>query len=497
MQAGNTSNTGNAGGQGLENVIVGKELMERLMACVPRMVAMGLALILFPGLSIAREPPPTITAIFSEAQRIQYILDIEAAMARAQAAHGYIPQAAADEITAKADVKFATPEDVAKEDAIVRHGMVAILNVWRRSVDPVAASYIHFGATTVDVYDTTIALQLRASSRRFLSAMRDIETVLIKMADDHKATAMAGRTLGQHALPITFGKKVSTWVGENRRNIERLKFVLAQLDRSAILKGAVGTYAGLGAKAIEVERDFAKELGFAPPYADDWHGTRDVFADYAVTLALISKSMGRIGQELFLLQSTDIGETIETRKDTAVSSSSMPHKSNPRKSEKLMQSARLIPRLAEVILDDVINFFERDNVSGTRGVLEELSVETEDMLKTANQLLSTLQVEAGAMRANLGKTGDLMMAQRIGLALTDKIGKDKADELLRKLVKTAFEANTSFRAGLIADPIVSKHLSQARIDELLDPLGYLGLSAEMVDAVSEQARAQRKTDPEP
>jgi len=467
------------------------------MAFVVRIFVLGFAAVFAPGLSIAKEPPPTITAIFSEAQRIQYTLDIEAAMARAQAAHGYIPQSAADEITAKADVKFVTPEDVAKENAIVRHGMVAILNVWRRSVDPGAASYIHFGATTVDIYDTTIALQLRASSRRFLNAMRDIETVLIKMADEHKMTAMVGRTLGQHALPITFGKKVSTWVGENRRNIERLKFVLAQLDRSAILKGAVGTYAGLGDKAIEVERDFAKGLGFAPPYADDWHGTRDVFADYALTLALISKSMGRIGQELFLLQSTDIGETIETRKDTAVSSSSMPHKSNPRKSEKLIQSSRLIPRLAEVILDDVVNFFERDNVSGTRGVLQELSLETEDMLKTAHQLLSTLQIEEVAMRANLSKSGELMMAQRIGLALSDKVGKDKADELLRTLVKTAFENQTSFRAGLIADPTVSKHLSQAQIDELLDPHGYLGLSAEMVDAVVRQANEKRESDSAP
>lgn len=465
------------------------------MVYLMRMIVLGLALLLAPGLSIAREAPATIEAIFSEAQRIQYILEIEAAMARAQAAHGYIPQAAADEITAKAHVKFATPEDVAKENSIVRHGMVAILNVWRKSIDPSAAGYIHFGATTVDVYDTTIALQLRASTLKFIGSLRAIEAVLIEMAEKHKGTAMVGRTLGQHALPITFGKKVSTWVGENRRNIERLKFVLAQLDRCAILKGAVGTYAGLGDKAIDVERDFAKELGFASPYPDDWHGTRDVFADYAVTLSLISKSIGRIGQELFLLQSTDIGETIETRKDTAVSSSSMPHKSNPRKSEKLIQSARLIPRLADVILDDVINFFERDNVSGTRGVLQDLSLETEDMLKTAHQLLATLQVETDVMRANLGKTGDLMMAQRIGLALSDKIGKDKADDLLRDLVKTAFETQTSFRAGLLADPTVSKHLSEDKIDELLNPLGYLGLSAEKVDAVAQQAEDQRKTDP--
>lgn len=465
------------------------------MICFLRMIAVAAALMMPPLPSFAAAAPKSIDAIFSEAARIQYILDIEAALARAQAQNGYIPPSAAAEITAKADLKFVTPEDVAKENAIVRHGMVAILNVWRRSLDADAASHLHFGATTVDIYDTTLALQLRAATAVFIARLRSIENTMIGMAEAHKDTAMVGRTLGQHALPITFGKKVSTWIGENRRNITRLTAVLAKLDRSAILKGAVGTYAGLGEKAIAVERDFARELGFQSPYADDWHGTRDVFAEYALSLALISKSFGRIGQELFLLQSTDIGEVKEARKATAVSSSSMPHKSNPRRSENLIQSARLIPRLADVILDDVINFFERDNVSGTLGVLANLSAETEDMLTTADALLEGLQVNTKAMRTNLAKTGDLMMAQRITLALSDKIGKDKADDLLRDLVKASFEAKRSFRATLLADPVVSEALTDTEIDTLLDPLGYLGLSAQQVEAVIEHAKKARAADP--
>ncbi|MEI9901500.1 MAG: lyase family protein [Hyphomicrobium sp.] len=184
-------------------------------------------------------------------------------------------------------------------------------------MDPDVRQYVHYGATTVDIYDTAIVLQLRRATLLFIEELRGIETVLIDMARAHQDTIMPGRTLGQHALPITFGKKVSTWIGENRRDIERLKSILGELDRSAILKGAVGTYAGLGAKAIDIERSFAKELGLSEPYPDDWHATRDVFASYALTVSLISKLYGAIGQELFLLQMTDIGETSETRASTS------------------------------------------------------------------------------------------------------------------------------------------------------------------------------------
>ncbi len=253
--------------------------------------------------------------------------------------------------------------------------MVALINVWRESLDASARQYVHYGATTVDIYDTALTLQLRRSALILIGRLRGIETVLIEKARANQDAVMPGRTLGQHALPITFGKKISTWLAENRRNIERLKFVLSELEQSAILKGAVGTYAGLGEHAIDIEKSFAKELGLRTPYPDDWHGSRDVYASYALTLSLIAKSFGDIGQELFLLQSTDIGETDEPRDPHSVSSSSMAQKVNPNKSEMLIQSARTIPRLAEVVLDDVVNFFERDNTSGPNATLKEISIE--------------------------------------------------------------------------------------------------------------------------
>lgn len=468
----------------------------RLVLLGGAVAALSMALISATALAAPGKPPTSVEAVFDDDQTNQYVLDIEAALARAQAAHGAIPQAAADAITRKADIRFATADDIQKERGLVQHRMVALINVWRRAIDPDVRQYVHYGATTVDIYDTAIVLQLKRATLLFIEELRSIEQVMIDMARAHQDTVMPGRTLGQHALPITFGKKVSGWIGENRRDIERLKSILAELDRSAILKGAVGTYAGLGDKAIDIERSFAKELGLAEPYPDDWHGTRDVFASYALTLGLISKLYGSIGQELFLLQMTDIGETSETRASTSVSSSSMAQKVNPAKSEALIHASRTIPRLAEVILDDVVNFFERDSTVGPDDALKDISVETEKNLKTALRLLAKLQVNSAAMQENLGKTKGFIMAQRVAFALAPKIGKDEADELLHSIIKRALEAKQDFRTALTNDPKASKLLSAAEIDVLLDPRGYLGMAKDEVAAVIQHAEALRKTDPQ-
>lgn len=441
------------------------------------------------------DAPATVEAVFEADQTNQYVLDIEAAMARAQAAHGAIPKAAADAITRKADIRYAPTEDIDKERHLVQHRMVALVNVWRRSIDADARQYVHYGATTVDIYDTAIVLQLRRATLLIIKELRDIETVLVGLARNHQDTIMPGRTLGQHALPITFGKKVSTWIGENRRDIERLKSILAELDRSAILKGAVGTYAGLGPKAIDIERTFAQELGLSQPYPDDWHGTRDVFASYALTLGLVSKLYGAIGQELFLLQMTEIGETSETRASTSVSSSSMAQKVNPSKSEALIHASRTIPRLAEVILDDVVNFFERDSTVGPDVALRDISVQTGKNLKTARRLLEELQVNRAAMLENLGRTNGFIMAQRIAFALAPKIGKDEADDHLHDVIHRSLDQKIDFRTALLNDPRISKLLTTKDIDELLDPHGYLGLAREEVTAVIAHAEALRKSDP--
>lgn len=458
---------------------------------MPLNVLLAVSLTLFSLLSTpgANAASPSMDSIFAEQERNALVLKVEAALSLAQAEQGIIPQWAADEIAARASLDYLPADALDEEFSRVRHRMVALLNVWGRSLGE-AREYAHFGATTVDFYDTVLVLQLIQAANALEAQLLGIEAVLMQRALEHKATPMIGRTLGQHALPITFGKKLSTWLGENRRHIDRLRTVRTRLGKSAILKGAVGSYLGLGDQGMLVEQRFAEHLGLDTPYAADWHGTRDVFAEYAQVLALISMSWGRIGQELFLLQSTDINETAEWRRASAVGSSTMPHKNNPSRSEALIQYSRSIPRLAEVVLDDVNNMFERDNTSRTNRVLEEISIETAQMLGQAEPLVRQLLVKPDVMLANLAKTRQLIMSQRVAFALAGQIGKQTANDALHELAKQALAENLSLRDVFLASDLAGL-LTPSQLDELLDPTTYLGLAVAQTERVAEQIKAQR------
>lgn len=438
----------------------------------------------------------SVADIHTEKQKYQFVLDVEAAMARAQAKNGVIPQFAADEITKYANMKYLPLDEFHKEYKKVKHRTVAMINTWTSHFENAKAKeYVHFGATTVDIYDTVKVMQIKESVLLYIKYMQTIEDNLIELAEKYKDTPMIGRTLGQHALPITFGKKISTFIGENRRNIERLKVLLKRVDKSAILKGAVGSYLGLGDKAIQVEEDFSKELGFGKPYASDWHPARDIIADYSSKIALISKSYARFGNEIWLLQMTDIGEVNEIRKKTAVGSSTMPHKKNPSKPGALIQHSRELTSGSLAILDDVNNTFERDVTGRMNKYVEKFSVTAEKMFKDMRTLSSKIAVHPDVMMKNINKTNGLIMSQRFVFALAPKIGKVTANDLMHEIALEVYNKNIPLKQALLNNDITKKYLSVKTIDELLDPKTYVGLASQQVDRVVENARTLRQTDP--
>ncbi len=432
--------------------------------------------------------PGKVRNLFAYEANMQAILDIEAAMARAQAANGYIPASAAAEITRQARAELVSEADFDAEYDVVQHRMVALLHVWRRSLSPEAGQYVHFGATTVDIYDTAAILQIDASLAEIDACLGEAITTMSTLASAHKATPMIGRTLGQHAQPITFGKKVSTWIGEYDRHRERVAELRARVRRSAILKGAVGDYSGLGPEAIAIEQSFAAELGFDAPYPADWHGTRDVIAEFGLVMGLIAKSHQRIGQEIFLLQSTDIGEVREALPEGVVGSSSMPHKRNPVAPERLVQHGRSIPRLGEILADDVVNLFERDNTSRLAPVIEEVAVESTSALRSLAGLLEDIEVDADAMRRNLDRTNGYAMSQRVAFALADHMDRTEAEALVKTIIHASAESGTAFADALAADPVVSSHLTRADIERLLDPADIDPQAVRQVERAVEAAR---------
>lgn len=433
-----------------------------------------------------------IPAIFEPDHRNGLVMEIEAAIAGAQAELGIVPEAAAAEIARKADTRHAPLDEVAAEYDIVRHRMVALLNVWRRSMSPEAGDALHRGVTTVDIYDTVKVLQLLESTDLMIAEMRAIENGLACLAMEHRDTPMIGRTLGQHALPITFGKKVSVWLAQTRRNIDRLHEVRARLRSSGVLKGAVGSYIGLGEQGMEVERLVSQRLGLDAPEPADWRPARDVFAEYAQVLALIAKSNAGMGGEIYRLQMTDIGEVTERRPTRAVGSSTMPHKRNPSLSGALVYHGRTIPALAGLMLDDVEAIFERDNTSRPNTTLEEITIQGADMLGDARRLIGRLDVDAGRMRDNLDRTDGMIMSQRIVLFLSETMSREEAEQRVRMVASRSLETGQAFRVQLLEEPVIGPAL-EADIDRLLDPTTSLGLAARQVEATLDWVDTKRQT----
>lgn len=449
-----------------------------------------LSVLLIFSMSVVTDETKDIAYIYSYDNTNQIVMNIEAALARAQASQGIIPGWAAEEITKKAEVRYMPKTEVDAENEFVRHRLVSRLNVWKRSLDNGAEEYLHYGATTVDIFDTVLVLQIKASLGILIDDLIEIENLLLKLTKDNIETYMAGRTIGQHALPITFGKKTSTWLAENRRNIERLKAVEEKINRSVILKGAVGTYLGLGPKGIETELLMSQELGLGTPYIADWHGVRDVFAEYALTLALISKSFGRIGDELTLLQMTEIGETLENLGFKAIGSSTMPHKKNPRGPGNLVNFSRIIPRQSEIILDDMVNSFERDQPRSDE-TLKDISITAELMTNTAIRLLNELEVNKDVMRKNLNITNGLILSQRVTYFLADIIGKDTAESMIHDIAMKAIAENISLSDAIKNDKIASQYFTDQDLKNLLDPETYIGLAIEQVEIIVNQIESNR------
>ena len=434
-----------------------------------------------------------VVDIFKPDYRNQLFMDVEVALAEAQAELGIIPDWAAKEIKSKADLRNLSTKDIAKEQEAVRHSLVARLNVWKRSIDSDAAEYLHYGATTVDIWDTVLVLQIRDTIDLLIDDLLEIEDYLLTLTEDNLYTYMSGRTLGQHALPITFGKKTSTWLAENRRNIERLESVHLKIKKSGILKGAVGSYLGLGPNAIETEKLMMLNLNLNEPSKDDWHGIRDVFAEYALTLSLISKSFGRIGNELTLLQMTELGETEEFLGNRSIGSSTMPQKKNPRGPGELIEYSRIIPRISEIVLDDMINSFERD-AEKSDDELRLISISTEAMLEKAKPLLRDLKVNKEKMRENLDITNGLILSQRLTFFLGDKIGKDTANDLMHDVAKYALENNLSLKEAAMMNQKVSKNITETQIDEILNPETYIGLAVKQAELIIKEIKNKRSKD---
>ena len=425
--------------------------------------------------------------IFCDSNRVQKWYDFEAALALEQAARGIIPRDAAAEIAARANVGNVDIERIAAEIRRIKHPLVPALHELQKLCQAEHGEFIHFGPTTQDVLDTGTVLQIRDAHAVYLRDLKAIGKELYRLAQTHRATPMVGRTHGVQALPITFGHKCAIWLSEMGRHYERLR-ALEQRVFVGGMVGAVGTQASYGPQAKELERRLMKRLGLG--VADiNWQPARDRFAEYVCVLGMIGATLGKIANQVYTLEHTEIDELAEPFSEGKVGSSTMPHKRNPSTCEAVMGVSRAIKYNVALMLESMVIEHERDGAAWRAEwrALPESCLMAGGMLGAMKYVLSGLVVNAPKMRANLDLLGGFLLSERVMFALSGKLGKQTAHEVVYEASMHGIENKITFEKSLMDNKQVRAALTDEELRAALDPTTYVGLAPQIVDDVLAQA----------
>ncbi|WP_223481463.1 MULTISPECIES: 3-carboxy-cis,cis-muconate cycloisomerase [unclassified Pseudomonas] len=429
--------------------------------------------------------------VFCDQGRVQAMLDFEAALARAEAHVGLIPQMAVAPI--EAACRAGHYDFAALGEAIATAGNSAIplvkaLGKQIATTDADAERYVHLGATSQDVMDTGLVLQLRRALELIESDLAQLGETLSTQAQRYVATPLAGRTWLQHATPVTLGMKIAGWLGAVTRSRQRLQELKPRL---LVLQfgGASGTLAALGAQALPIADALATELHLTLP-DQPWHTQRDRLVEFGSVLGLIAGSLGKLGRDISLLMQTEAGEVFEPSAPGKGGSSTMPHKRNPVGAAVLIGAATRVPGLLSTLFSAMPQEHERSLGlwHAEWETLPEICCLVSGSLKQALLVADGLEVDAERMARNLDLTQGLVLAEAVSIVLAQRVGRDTAHHLLEQCCKRAVAEQRHLRAVLGDEPHVTAELSAAELDHLLDPAHYLGQARTWVErAVAEHS----------
>jgi len=437
---------------------------------------------------------PEMRRIFDEENRLQKMLDVEAALAWAHSQVGNIPKKDAQKIVEKASTKYVKLERVKEIENEIRHDVMALVRALAEACGS-SGEYVHLGATSSDMLDTATALQLKEAVNLIEERLNELESVLLSRAEKHKRSIMMGRSHGQHALPTTFGFKSAVWTREVSRHIQRLRDCR---DRLLVgkMSGAVGTQAGLGPKALEIQEFVMERLGISAADISTQIVQRDRYAEFTCILAILASTLDNIASEIRELQRPEIAEAFEAfEQKRQVGSSTMPHKRNPMISERICGLAKILRSLVSPALENVPTWHERDLTQSSceRFVIPEECILIDYMLILMIRVLKGLQVDETRMRENMEITQGRMMSEAVMLALAKKgLGRQKAHELTRELAIKSHNEQRAFKQVLSENSAVKKLLSPEEIDKVMDPRNYLGTATKQIQQVIEKTRKERQ-----
>ena len=425
--------------------------------------------------------------VFDDRALLQSWLDAEAALAEAEAACGVIPAEAAAEIARQAKADLFDPAEIRRDIGAANHPLVPLVRRLSALCEGDAGEYVHWGATTQDIMDTGAVLQIRDAHAILLRRVDELAATLAERVSEERGTVLAGRTHGQHAVPITLGLKLAVFLDELLRHRERLVQLAPRLF-VAQLAGAAGTLASLGGNAARVQEEFARRLGLGVP-AVARHTARDGLAELTAILSMAAATCERFADEVILLQKTEVGELFEAHRQQHVGSSTMPQKRNPMTAESVVAASRLVRRNLVVAVEGMTGQHERDMGAWQAEWqwLGDLCITADATLTQTIRLARGLTVDRERMRANLALTDGLIMAEAVMMEAAETIGRQRAHDLVHDLAMKAFETRRPFAELLKADERIAEAIPGDRIDALLNGSEYLGLSATSVGRVLDRA----------
>jgi adenylosuccinate lyase len=432
---------------------------------------------------------PEMLKIFDEETRVQKLLDVEAALALAHAEVGNIPKKDAEKIAEMASVKYVKIERVKAIEKEIKHDIASLV----RALSEVCGSsgaYVHLGATSYDIVDTANALQLKDALNVIEKKLVDFKVILQKQAMVHRETVMIGRTHGQHALPITLGFKFAVWGYEINRHIKRLEECKKRILVGKV-SGAVGTQAGLGEHAEQIQELVMKRLGLNAAEISTQIVQRDRYAELICIYAEVASSLENFATEIRELQRPEIAELFESfESKKQVGSSTMPHKQNPETCERVCGLARIVRSLSMPALEDMVTWHERDltQSSAERFILPESNILLDYILNLTCNIVANLRVDSEQMLKNLSLTQGRAMSESVMMALTKKgVNRQEAHEMLRKLTIRSAVEKKPFKQMLLEDKLISSKLSEKEIDQALNPKNYLGTAVKQAERFAKSA----------
>jgi 3-carboxy-cis,cis-muconate cycloisomerase len=436
----------------------------------------------------ARVSDPGIRALYRLENRWQAWLDVEVALARAQAELGIIPAEAAEAIAGAAHYEKLDRARI--DEGFARTGHTIVPLVWElsRVVGEKHGGWVHWGATTQNITQTGDLLVLRQAHRVFQRLIAEALLAAADLAERGADMPIAGRTHGQHAVPATFGYKAAVWIDELLRHSERLQQAAPRIF-VAMLGGGAGTFASLGAQGPAVQQGIARQLGFGSMTVPA-RTIGDHLAENICLLGLLAATCGKIGREIYTLMKTEFGEVEEPVPPGTVGSSTMPQKRNPKLCQDIIAAAAEIRSTVPIALEAMMTEHEADRTTSVMMDAAEAraAIATGDMLSRLVEVLRGLRLDPQRMRANLDLGGGLIMAEAVMLDLGKTIGRQHAHDVVYDAAQAAFVEGKPFAELLAADKRVSAHLDAKAIAALLDPTAYTGLCAEMAREGAQRAR---------